>query len=76
MTMRQVLSLSLTLRGFIVHDLRDGAPDFHDDVAGWIADGRVRYREDIIKGFANAPEAFIGLLEGQNFGKLIVEVGR
>ena len=39
-----------------------------------IADGSVRYREDIVDGIENAPEAFLGLLEGKNFGKLLVRV--
>ncbi len=43
-------------------------------MAGWIADGSVRYREDIVDGIENAPEAFMGLLEGKNFGKLVVRV--
>ena len=36
--------------------------------------GRIKYREDIIEGLENAPEAFIGLLEGKNFGKLVVRI--
>ena len=40
----------------------------------WIRDGRIRYREDIREGLENAPAAFIGLLEGENFGKLLVRV--
>jgi NADPH-dependent curcumin reductase CurA len=40
----------------------------------WIADGALKYKEDIVEGLANAPEAFIGLLEGKNFGKLIVKL--
>ncbi|TIN58783.1 MAG: NADP-dependent oxidoreductase, partial [Mesorhizobium sp.] len=40
----------------------------------WIASGRVRYREDIVDGIENAPQAFLGLLEGRNFGKLIVRI--
>ena len=39
-----------------------------------IADGRIRYREDFVDGLEKAPEAFIGMLEGRNFGKLIVRV--
>jgi hypothetical protein len=38
------------------------------------ADGRIRYREDIVNGLEKAPEAFIGMLEGRNFGKVIVRV--
>mgnify|MGYP003661009929 FL=1 len=44
------------------------------DVSGWIRDGKLKYREDIVKGLENAPEAFIGLLQGKNFGKLLVQV--
>jgi NADPH-dependent curcumin reductase CurA len=43
-------------------------------MAQWIAEGRVKYKEDVVQGLENAPEAFIGLLEGRNFGKLIIEV--
>jgi NADPH-dependent curcumin reductase CurA len=43
-------------------------------MAAWIRDARVRYREDIVDGLDNAPEAVIGLLQGRNFGKLLVRV--
>lgn len=72
--MREVLTRSLLLQGFIVYDLQDRQPAFMDDVSGWIADGRVRFREDVIDGLENAPNAFIGLLEGRNFGKLLVRI--
>jgi NADPH-dependent curcumin reductase CurA len=72
--MREVLSRSLTIRGFIQREFADQRPAFYTDMTGWIADGRVRYREDIVDGLENAPEAFIGLLEGKNFGKLVVRV--
>ncbi len=75
-TMREVLSRSLTLRGFIVREFSDQRPQFLEEVSGWIADGRVRFREDIVQGLANAPQALIGLLEGKNFGKLVVEIGK
>lgn len=75
-TMREVLSRSLTLRGFIVREFWDQRSQFLDDVSGWIADGRVRFREDVIQGLANAPAGLIGLLEGKNFGKLVVEIGK
>ena len=43
--------------------------------APWVADGSLRYREDIIDGLENAPGALTGILGGQNFGKLLVRVG-
>jgi NADPH-dependent curcumin reductase len=45
-------------------------------VSAAIADGRVRYREDITDGFEHAPVAFIGMLEGRNFGKTLVRFAR
>lgn len=72
--MRQVLSKSLTIRGFIQREFTAQAPAFREEMAGWIAQGKVRYKEDIVAGLENAPEAFIGLLEGRNFGKLIVKL--
>jgi NADPH-dependent curcumin reductase CurA len=45
-------------------------------VSGAVADRRVRYREDITDGLENAPQAFIGILAGQNFGKAIVRVAQ
>ena len=41
----------------------------------WVAAGKLHYREDVVEGLENAPEAFIGMLEGANFGKLVVRVG-
>ena len=71
--MRQVLSKSLTIRGFIQREFAAAqGPAFREEMARWIAEGAVKYKEDIVEGLENAPEAFIGLLEGRNFGKLIV----
>jgi len=75
-TMREILSKSLTLRGFINYEFAaEHYPAFLREVGAGIADGRIRYREDFVDGLENAPEAFIGMLEGRNFGKLIVRVG-
>jgi NADPH-dependent curcumin reductase len=75
-TMRAILSNSLTVRGFLNYEFAaDYYPAFLSEVSAGIADGRIRYREDFVDGLENAPEAFIGMLEGRNFGKLIVRVG-
>ena len=75
-TMRQILSRSLTVRGFIYYDFAEQHyADFLREVGTGIADGRIRYREDIVDGLEKAPEAFIGMLEGRNFGKAVVRVG-
>ncbi|APT32511.1 MULTISPECIES: NADP-dependent oxidoreductase [Methylobacterium] len=72
--MRAVLTNRLHIQGFIVWDFAEQAETFRKEVAGWIQDGRVRYREDVVEGLENAPEAFMGLLKGRNFGKLVVRV--
>ena len=72
--MRQVLSKSLLIRGFIQREFVDQRPAFDVEMARWIAEGKVKYREDIVEGLEQAPEAFIGLLEGRNFGKLVVKL--
>ncbi|RWC58214.1 NADP-dependent oxidoreductase [Mesorhizobium sp.] len=72
--MQQVLHRSLTIRGFIQREFVAQRPAFYRDMADWIASGQVRYREDIVDGLENAPQAFLGLLEGRNFGKLVVRV--
>jgi NADPH-dependent curcumin reductase CurA len=74
-TMREILSKSLTLRGYIYNEFgEEHYSEFLHDVGAGIADGRIRYREDIVDGLEKAPEAFVGMLEGRNFGKLIVRV--
>src|ERR1700719_4344200 len=74
-TMREIMSKSLTLRGFINYDFAaQYYSDFLREIGAGIADGRIRYREHIVDGLENAPEAFIGMLDGHNFGKLIVRV--
>lgn len=73
--MRQILTKSLTIRGFIQREfVAEQRPAFERDMAAWIASGAVKYKEDIVEGLASAPEAFIGLLEGANFGKLVVKL--
>ncbi|WP_027035610.1 NADP-dependent oxidoreductase [Mesorhizobium ciceri] len=72
--MQQVLHRSLTIRGFIQREFVDQRPAFYREMADWISSGRVRYREDIVDSIENAPQAFLGLLEGRNFGKLIVRI--
>jgi NADPH-dependent curcumin reductase CurA len=65
----------LTLRGFIISDHFDRLPDFVRDVSGWLAQGRIKNRETIVQGIENAPAAFIGLLKGENLGKMLVQIG-
>jgi NADPH-dependent curcumin reductase CurA len=72
--MRAVLSKRLTLRGFIVSDFFAKQPEFLHEVATWMREGRIKFREDVVEGLENAPRALIGLLKGWNFGKVVVRV--
>ena len=72
--MDTILTRSLTFRGFIVTEFWDDVPEFLGQMAGWLASGAVRYREDVTHGFDGMVTAFIGLLEGRNFGKALVKV--
>ena len=64
----------LTFRGFIVFDHADREPDFLRDVGAWIRSGELVYKEDVVEGLEQAVPAFQGLLQGKNFGKLLVRV--
>jgi len=72
--MAMILSRHLTVRGFIQHDFIALYPEFVREMGRWLRDGRIRYREDVVVGLERAPEAFIGMLEGRNFGKLLVKL--
>jgi NADPH-dependent curcumin reductase CurA len=71
---RQILVKRLKLQGMIVTDHEASRPAFETRVGALIRDQRLHYREDVVDGLENAPAAFIGLLEGRNFGKLLVKV--
>jgi hypothetical protein len=72
--MRAILTKRLTFRGFIVSDFFGRYGDFMRDVSAWVGERRIKYREDVVEGLENAPRALIGLLRGENFGKLLVRV--
>jgi len=72
--LRAILRKGLTIKGFIQREFADQRPDFYHQSGAWISEGRLKYKEDVIDGLENAPEAFLGLLEGKNFGMLIVRV--
>jgi len=70
-----VVTKRLRMQGFIVFDHNDRFPAFLAEVAPRVADGTIQHRETVVDGIERAPEAFIGLLEGANVGKMLVRVG-
>jgi hypothetical protein len=65
----------VTMRGFIVSDFAPRYEPARKLMAEMVRSGRLKFREDIVDGIENAPRAFIGLLRGDNFGKLQIRVG-
>jgi NADPH-dependent curcumin reductase CurA len=64
----------LTLRGFIVSDHFGRLGAFHQEVGPLVREGKIRHLETVVEGIERAPEAFIGLLRGDNLGKMVVEI--
>jgi NADPH-dependent curcumin reductase CurA len=75
-TMITIVRRSVLVQGYVSTEfVADHYFDFLREVGPLVASGRIRYREDIVEGLEAAPEAFIGMLSGRNFGKLLVRVG-
>ena len=73
--MGQILVRRIKMQGFIIFDdYGQRYPEFFQAMSAWLADGKIRFREDIVTGLDAAPDAFIGLLKGKNFGKLVVQL--
>ncbi len=64
----------VTMRGFVAYEFVDIRDRFLADMRGWMADGRMKYQETIMNGIVNAPHALIGLLKGENTGKMLVKL--
>jgi len=72
---RLLLTKRVRMQGFIVFDdFGDRHAEFFSAMVPWVRDGKIKFREHVVEGLDNAPEAFFGLLEGKNFGKLVVKV--
>ncbi|MEM7189501.1 MAG: NADP-dependent oxidoreductase, partial [Pseudomonadota bacterium] len=71
---RTILVQRLAVRGFIITDHWDRYGAMVQEVSGYIRDGRVKYRESITEGIENAPQAFIDMLGGGNFGKTLIKM--
>ena len=72
--MWRFITRRLRVEGFLVTDFEAEAEAARAELAGWLADGRIAWRETVVEGLENAPQAFGRLFEGSNFGKLIVRV--
>ena len=69
-----ILVSRLTIEGFIVSEHMDVWPEALRELGGFVAQGKLKFRESVSDGLASAPEAFMGLLKGKNFGKQLVKL--
>jgi NADPH-dependent curcumin reductase CurA len=70
-----ILVKSLTIRGLTQTEFAaDLMGELLERATPWVRDGSLKHKEDIVDGLENAPEAFLGMLDGKNFGKLLVPV--
>jgi hypothetical protein len=73
--MFMVVTKRLRIQGYIVSDHFDRFGEFYAKAQEWVRDGKLRYRETVVDGIENGPRAFLGLLRGENIGKMLVKVG-
>jgi NADPH-dependent curcumin reductase CurA len=75
LVMAALVQKRIRMQGFIILDhYVDRYEAFRRDVGEWVKGGKIKLREDVVEGLENAPAAFVGLLEGRNFGKLVIRV--
>ncbi|WP_217543671.1 NADP-dependent oxidoreductase [Vibrio metschnikovii] len=75
--MATLLTKRIRMQGFIIFDdYGDRYSEFSREMSQWLSQGKIHYREQIISSLDNAPQTFIGLLEGKNFGKVVIEVNQ
>ena len=72
--MMRIIAARITIKGFIYTDYMAEMPDFYRDMGGWIASGQVKSRETVHEGIETVPEAFLGLFQGENIGKMLVKL--
>ncbi len=71
---RAILTKRLQVTGTLVYDFAGLEPEFRRTCVTLVRDGKLRFKEDVVEGLENAPQALIGMLEGRNFGKVLVQV--
>jgi len=70
----QLIIKQARAEGFLVYQFADRYEEGHRPMAQWLKEGKLKYRETILAGVENAPRAFIGMLQGENVGKMLVKV--
>ncbi len=75
--MGTILKKRIRMQGFIINqDYGHRIEEFQKEMGRWVNEGKIHYREQVVDGLDNAPESLIGLLEGKNFGKVVIRVAK
>jgi len=69
-----VLVKRLTIKGFLIFDHVNDRENFENDMKKWISNDKIKWKETIVQGIENAPQAFLDLLNGKNIGKMLVKI--
>ncbi len=70
----KIIGQKIRMEGFIVRDHMDMREEFQKEMGSWIQDGKIKWEETVTEGLENAPQAFIGLFDGDNLGKAVVKI--
>jgi NADPH-dependent curcumin reductase CurA len=73
-TLSNIIYGRVTIRGFTADDFPHLRSKFNEDMTAWVKSGKIKYQETIVSGIENAPRALIGLLNGENTGKMLVKL--
>ena len=72
--LRSLVGKQVQVEGFLVSRFANRAEMARQRLARWVVAGKLKYREDVVEGLQNAPRALIGMMRGENFGKLLIKV--
>ena len=75
--MGMLLVKRIKMQGFIIFDdYAHRYNEFASQMTEWLSEGKIKYKEQVVDGLENAPNAFMGLLQGENFGKLVIKTNQ
>jgi hypothetical protein len=67
---------TLTVKGFLVSDYADRFGESLENLGSWVAEGKIKFKVDVVEGIENAPEAVNKLFSGENNGKLVIQTSK
>lgn len=74
--LNQLITIRAMIKGFLVYDYEDKNDEAVKQMAEWIRNGQLKYKENVVEGLENAPHAFMELFKSKSFGKQVVKVSK